>query len=215
MKKLVFLITILLGLVQCSPKLIPVHKEPFHQPVFKSKNARILDIRFPPGDTCLFHEHVNNYCYVMLKGGKLATQSPGKKFNSFTLPDAYTGGEFELPHQPNVHRIANLDSDTLKFMAIENLRPTTHPIYKYHGHEYQTLIENNKVFRVVKIELPENSRHDLNFNTPTLLINRHQRPFILNNSQVKKVWDWWENGGEISIQNLQKETLEIHAISLK
>ena len=176
---------------------------------------RVLDIRFPPGDTCLFHEHANNYCYIMLKGGKLATQDPEKDFKEFTLPDAYSGGDFDVPMIPNTHRIANLDTDTLRFMAVENLRPTTHPIYKYHEHPYQTLIENNKVFRMVKIELPINGKHEMNFNTPTLLVNRLERPFILNDSHVNSTWNWWEYGAEISIQNLQKDTLELHAISLK
>ena len=215
MKKLVILITILWGFVQCSPKVIPVFREPRHNVVYQSKNARVLDVRFPPGDTCLFHEHTNNYFYIMLKGGKLATQEPEEDFRAFTLPDAYSGGDFELPMIPNTHRVANLDADTLRFMAVENLRPTTHPIYKYLEHPYQTLIENNKVFRMVKIELPINGQHDLNFNTPTLLVNRLQSSFILNDSQVNKVWDWWEKGGEISIQNLQKDTLELHLISLK
>ncbi len=215
MRRYFIIITLLALFVQCSPKIIPVHKEPRHQPVLKSTNGRVLDIRFPPGDTCLFHEHANNYCYVMLKGGKLATQDQGKEFNSFTLPDAYTGGEFDIPVVSKIHRIVNLEKDTMRFMAVENLRPTTHAIFKYQDHPFQTLVENNITFRVVKLEIPAKEYHSLNFNTPMMMVNRLGKSFILNDFEIDEIWGWWENGGEVSIRNTSSEVLELFCIHLK
>jgi len=209
------LITFIAIFVQCTPKIIPVHKEPRHRPVLKSSAGRILDIRFPPGDTCLLHEHQNNYCYIMLKGGKLATQDQGKGFNSFTLPDAYLGGEFDIPIEPKIHRIVNLEKDTMRFMAVENLRPATHAIFKYQDHPFQTLMENNKTFRVVKIEIPPKEYHSLNFNTPMMMINRLGKSFILNEFEIDDIWGWWEEGGEVNIKNSADERLELFCIYLK
>lgn len=209
------LITLLAVFVQCSPKILLVHKEPNHRPVLKSTAGRVLDIRFPPGDTCLMHEHKNNYCYIMLKGGKLATQDQGKEFNTFTLPDAYTGGEFDIPVQPKIHRIVNLEKDTMRFIAVENLQPTTHAIFKYIEHPFQTLVENNKTFRIVKLEIPSKEYHSFNFNTPMMMINRLGKPFILNDFEIEDIWGWWEEGGEVSIQNSSDEVLELFCIHLK
>jgi len=215
MFRLLTIITFLAVFVQCSSKIIPVHKEPKHRPVLKSTNGRVLDIRFPPGDTCLMHEHKNNYCYVMLKGGKLATQDLGKAFNTFTLPDAYTGGEFDIPIEPKIHRIVNLEKDTMRFMAVENLRPTTHAIFKYQDHPFQTLVENNKTFRVVKIEIPPNEFHSLNFNTPMMMVNRLGKSFILNDFEIDDIWGYWDEGGEVIIKNAADELLELFCIHLK
>lgn len=214
-RNLIFILLSTLIFCYCSPKNLQVHNEPMHRPVFKSKKARILDIRFPPRDTCFYHEHSKNYYYVALKGGKCFVQNKGEAGRVLNLPDGYSGGKFDMPNEKFMHRIANLDTDTIKYIAVENLRPRKSKMKDFKPSIIEKLSEDNDKFRVIKLQIPPGVIYSYEFEQPLLLVNAKEFEFEINESVFKKSWFWYEKGNRLSIKNTNSEVLELVSIFLK
>jgi hypothetical protein len=100
---------------------VPVHKEPFHRPVFENGEVRILNVVIPPGDTSLYHLHSTPSFFIFLSSTATSTQLLGKgpvsmKFKTGSIL-------FEDLGAPNtrVHRVWNDDRENLHVMDVELL----------------------------------------------------------------------------------------------
>ena len=124
-----YLFVLLFGLSPV-PAQIPVHEEPFHQPVYHNGTMRILRVALAPGDTSLFHRHSHNIFYATLKGTRMWLQTAKGESREVTLSDGWTGENTSYARRPFVHRIANVGQDSLVLFAVESLRPLLYPTRK-------------------------------------------------------------------------------------
>ncbi|MFZ1807518.1 MAG: hypothetical protein WAU36_09865 [Cyclobacteriaceae bacterium] len=195
---------------------IQVHEEPLHHPVFRNENARILDVIAHPNDTSLIHQHSYNYCYVTIDGGKIWVENKGEDGRTLELPVGFTGGYFENPQQPLVHRFANRSDGLIRLIAIENL---THGNTKDSIHPLLTneeLLINNHQFLVTKISLSPSQQLDFHSTLNTIIVNTGQTPLSVNiKSEELADWRWLNAGSQISIYNQETINVSIVLVGLK
>lgn len=202
-------------LLQCSPSILQVHKEPMHQPVFKSKKVRIMDVRFPPGDTCQYHQHSQNYFYVAVKGGLCFVQNKGEEGRVLDLLDGYAGGKFNMPTDQFTHRIANMDQDTIQYIAIENLKPENTVLANFKPSFNERLLDDNSKFRAIRMEIPGLDEQEFESDVPLLVINQNNSPFDVDGNEIKQEWRWFSEGKTILIKNTSEATLVLSVIQVK
>lgn len=204
-----------LFLLQCSPSILQVHKEPMHQPVFKSKKVRIMDVRFPPGDTCQYHQHSENYFYVAVKGGLCFVQNKGEEGRVLDLLDGYAGGKFNMPTDQFTHRIANMDQDTIQYIAIENLKPENTVLSNFKPSFNEQLLDDNTIFRAIRMEMPGLDEQEFLSDVPMLIVNQNEVPYSIDSIEEPKTWKWISEGKNILIKNTSEKTLVLTMIQVK
>lgn len=122
-------------------KTVPVHQEPRHHVVFDSPGTRILDIQIPPGDTTLFHTHVDPILYVTLSTSQMRNQSFGGEWSGTapTTPSSATSAPAfrvaptnpagrmmsttSYAEKPLTHRVNNIGSTLYRLIGITNTSP--------------------------------------------------------------------------------------------
>ena len=111
---------------QTPQAVVPVEQEPLHRVVFHNKNARIYDAEFSPGVTCLFHKHSFDSVTIAASGGTGMNEILGLTPQQFTAPTGaawFTKGT----NAPYTHRIQNVDTTPLRFIAVEVLASASPP----------------------------------------------------------------------------------------
>jgi quercetin dioxygenase-like cupin family protein len=106
-------------------EVVPVHEEPRHHLVLEQSSFQILDIRFLPGDTTLFHTHDAPIHYVVISASSINTQVLGETWStvgtdSSALPVGSGSSNVEYARQPVTHRVANTGSNLFRLIAVVN-----------------------------------------------------------------------------------------------
>ncbi len=102
-----------------TPVIVPVDKEPHHRPVFANDVLAVLDVRFPPGYTTLFHTHSNDNVSVRIETGPLRIDTLTDTGEPQTAPVGRVVFNSAVP--PYTHRITNLGDTTVHILDIEVL----------------------------------------------------------------------------------------------
>jgi quercetin dioxygenase-like cupin family protein len=113
----------LAALVLVQPVIVPVDQEPQHHPVFRNETLAVIDVRFPPGYTSLFHRHSNDNVSVRIATAPTRTDT----LTDMTAPPqtAPVGRlVFNSATPPYVHRVANLGDTEVHIVDIEVLART-------------------------------------------------------------------------------------------
>jgi len=195
---------------------IQVHEEPLHHPVFKNADARILDVIAHSNDTSLIHQHSNNYCYVTINGGKIWVQNNGEEGRTLELPLGFTGGYFDNPQQPLVHRFANRSTGLIRLIAVENLTKGNIKDSVYQLMPYEVLLINNPQFLVTKISLPPFEPLDFYSILNTVIVNPAQIPMPINSKPEQlSDWLWLDAKSRISIFNPSGTPVDMVLVRLK
>lgn len=198
---------------------IHVHEEPLHHPVLNKSGARILDVIAHPGDTSLIHQHANNYCYVTVQGGAVWLESPGEKGRIAQLPAGFIGGYYENPSAPLVHRFANLSSETIRLIAVENLSSLGDPNDSITSNKQnEEVITNNPYFLVTKILISANESLEIRPNWPGVIVNLESKDlnYSLNEKEAQlKQWVWMDAYPNLSVHNHLDEPAWIVVVKVK
>jgi len=116
-----FFLFMLMGKCSILHAQVLVHEEPRHHPVFQNNKIRILDVRMPPGDTSQYHTHHTASLFIFLSNTESGSQLQG----AAASVTKYTAGRilFEnlAPPHTRIHRVWNIDKDTLHVMDVELL----------------------------------------------------------------------------------------------
>jgi hypothetical protein len=105
---------------------IPVHQEPFHQPVYEAPGLmRLLDIRTQAGDTTAFHLHENDLFFVTLDSARVFLEDEAQGSRTVELPKGYFNSYTSYREMPYVHRFANIGQGAYRTLGIEHLGPLT------------------------------------------------------------------------------------------
>ncbi|MEQ8364752.1 MAG: hypothetical protein RIF39_13750 [Cyclobacteriaceae bacterium] len=187
---------------------IQVHKEPLHHPVFKKSNTRILDVIAHPNDTSLIHQHSHNYCYVTINGGKIWVENKGEEGRNLELPHGFTGGYFENPEQPLVHRFANRSEELIRLIAIENLSAgnTETPTYQPTGNE--EILINNSHFLTTKVLVGAREQSDFKSSANTVIVNLGEKPLEIQKKKESTELNKWVWVGAQSMVSIYNPTYE-------
>lgn len=143
------------ALVAQSPIIVPVEREPQHREVFRNAVLAVLDVRFPPGYTSLFHTHSNDNISVRIETGPTRIDTLDAQGTEQT---ALVGRVvFNSATPPYTHRVANLGRTLVRILDIEILAskptPTALVADELAGHE--VLVDNARV-RISRIVLDTN-----------------------------------------------------------
>ncbi|HEX5667663.1 MAG TPA: hypothetical protein VFX73_02605 [Chitinophagaceae bacterium] len=102
-----------------------VHEEPRHRPVFQGQGVRILNVVLPPGDTTQYHIHQTPSVFIFLSNTESGSQLQGGK----AITGKYIAGrvlyEDLSPPHVRVHKVWNMDNDTMRVLDIELLSKDT------------------------------------------------------------------------------------------
>jgi mannose-6-phosphate isomerase-like protein (cupin superfamily) len=167
--RLVIALSLALLSVAASPAQapVPVEKEPRHHLKFQNSYVRVFDAVVPPGDTTLYHQHMNDYVFVMIGAATMKTQIQGGEPNDLILKD----GETRYTPAPVIHRVSNVGKTGFRAIAIEVLEPSKArgaPTDK--GSEYSFVLENERV-RVHKLTLePDQSTRTESAGQPEMMV---------------------------------------------
>jgi quercetin dioxygenase-like cupin family protein len=125
--------------------VVPVEREPQHRPALRNTVVAVLDVRFPPGYTSLFHTHANDNVSVRIATGPT-------RIDTLTLtgdPQTALVGRvvFNSASPPYTHRVANLGDTPIHILDIEILASAPTPLAgtpdELAGHDL--IIDNDRV----------------------------------------------------------------------
>lgn len=209
----ILLLSTLTGFAQ-----IQVHKEPLHHPVFKKSNTRVLDVIAHPNDTSLIHQHSNNYCYVTIDGGKIWVQNEGEEGRTLELPLGFTGGYFDNPKQPLVHRFANRSEGLIRLIAIENLSAGSIEALPYQPIGDEEIVINNAHFLATKILVDAGKQIQFNSSAHTVVVNLGENPLQIHKKKESielNKWVWIGAQSIVSIHNPTPKSTWIVLVRVK
>ena len=120
-----FMAVIALGTVNAAaqvPAIIPVEQEPRHRTLHEDAQVRVLEIRIPPGDESLMHNHMHDGVHVTVQGARISETEPGGWWAS-THAASETGLTYysALNGKQYAHQIKNIDNVATHIIALELL----------------------------------------------------------------------------------------------
>jgi hypothetical protein len=117
----ILFILVLMFHYDCAKAQVLVHEEPRHRPVFQGQGVRILNVVLPPGDTTQYHIHQTPSVFIFLSNTEMGSQLKGEKATTGMNIDGRILYENLAPPHVRIHRVWNMDKDTMHVMDIELL----------------------------------------------------------------------------------------------
>ncbi|MCB9235382.1 MAG: hypothetical protein H6581_27250 [Bacteroidia bacterium] len=202
---------------------IPMHEEPFHQPVLTIPDyIRVINLEMEPGDTSAFHVHAHNMWFYTLNGTQMWLQSPGEEGRTVELK---TGFHLEYPdyhEHPFTHRIANVGTEKLKVLAVENLNPPGLSRNLEREPVKTNELHLSKEFVVWQVVIPPHKKQKLNFNQAVLIVNLAEveskvklEGMPWNTLQKQGSLVWTGPSWDFSLKNPGKKELSMLVVGVK
>jgi len=142
------------GRAASSPAAVPVEKEPRHRPVFTNGLIQVLDVIIPPRASTLFHTHVHDLAGVTISSAPSRNEVKGEKPTD--RPEEPEGTAWFMPFpEPWTHRIINLGSTDIHYVAFQLLQPPPREAIAASAETSPTgkvILENTRI-RVVRMDL--------------------------------------------------------------
>jgi hypothetical protein len=145
------------ALIAQAPTVVPVEREPQHREVFRNAVLAVLDVRFPPGYTSLFHTHSNDNISVRIETGPTRIDTLEAQGTEQT---ALVGRVvFNSATPPYTHRVANVGRTLVRILDIEILakQPTTTAMVPDEIVGHEILVDNARV-RISRVVLDSNQQ---------------------------------------------------------
>lgn len=120
MRKLTLLLILVFSFGAMRAQVL-VHQEPYHLPVFKNGQIRVLSVQIPPGDTSLFHLHHTPSLFIFLSNTNTGTELQGKAPTHTRLRAGRLLYENLAAPYTRIHRVWNTDTNTLHVIDVELL----------------------------------------------------------------------------------------------
>lgn len=98
---------------------VPIEKEPRHQLKFSNQHVRVFHVVVPPGDTSLFHTHLNDGLSVRLADASIRDEVLGGAAEEISVKR----GEVTFGYRPSplTHRVSCISSTPFRNIFIEVL----------------------------------------------------------------------------------------------
>ena len=145
-----------------APAIIPVEQEPRHRIVHEDAQVRVLEIRIPPGDESLMHNHMHDGVHVTVQGARISETKPDGWWASthaasepgLTYYSALNGKQY-------AHQIKNIDKVATHIIALELLGTAPAAPKATATLPYSERIANNERVEVGRIKAAAGARIDL------------------------------------------------------
>jgi quercetin dioxygenase-like cupin family protein len=189
------------------PVIVPVNQEPQHRPVFANDVVAVLDVRFPPGYTTLFHTHANDNVSVRIETGPLRIDT----LAATGAPQTAAVGRvvFNSATPPYTHRITNLGDTAVRIVDIEVLAKAPTRVADRRddlaGHE---IVADNARVRLSRIVVPAGQ---------SLAAHGHPRGWltVVVRGAEPGSFQWHEAGASTPALTAGASALEIVEIDVK
>jgi quercetin dioxygenase-like cupin family protein len=221
-------ITLLFSLTLAAPATaqapVPIEKEPRHHLEFENSHVRLFYVRIAPGDTTLFHTHVNDNVGVRLTNAELSDVVPGGTPEKVLVNQGAVG--FGHYPSPLTHSVSNVGSTPFHNMVVEilpsgNVAFTPPLLAAVAGHTPELENEHVRIFRVSLApgQSTEQHSHDLPFLGVVITEGKIavDRPATAAETVTFKPGDyrWHERGMRHSMRNVGSTSFEAVEIELK
>jgi quercetin dioxygenase-like cupin family protein len=190
-----------------TPVIVPVNQEPHHRPVFENGVLAVLDVRFPPGYTSLFHTHSNDNVSVRIETGPLRIDTLTE--NGTPQTAAIGRVVFNAATPPYTHRITNLGDTTVRIVDIEVLAkaPTRAADRQDELAGHEIVVDNARV-RLSRVVVPAGQ---------SLASHGHPRGWltVVVRGAEPGSFQWHDAGSSIPTMTAGSAPLEVVEIDIK
>jgi len=105
-------------------EVVPVTQEPRHRLALEDEHLRLFDVRIPPGDITLYHNHQLDSIYIPISGFEnLVNQELGKAGKPLTIKPGSVAFA-EHAKVPFTHRVINQGGEAFHVVDIELVAPS-------------------------------------------------------------------------------------------
>lgn len=227
-------ITLLLSLTLLSlaptQSPVPIEKEPRHRLKFENHHLRVFDVFIPPGDTALFHTHVNDGVGIRLTDARIRDEALGGTPDDSPLKPVIPvkRGAVSFSHYPSpfTHRVSNIGSTPFRNILVEVLPSTgmssnASSLTNVAGH---TLVLENDRVRVFRLVLAPGQSTELHTHARRSLgvaVSEGRVAVEVPGKKIRTVkfkpgdTQWHEGGTKHSFKNIGSITFEAVDIELK
>lgn len=223
-----FIVPLLVSLTLLAPATaqapVSIEKEPRHHLEFQNRYVRLFSVRIAPGDTTLFHTHVNDNVGVKLTDAELTDLVPGGSLEKVSVNQGAVG--FGHYPTPLTHSVSNVGSTPFHNMLVEilpseSVPPTSPSPADVAGHSLE--MENERV-RILRLVLaPGQSTEEHSHALPCLgvVLTEGRIAVDLPGTKTETVtfkpgdYRWHEGGKRHSFRNVGSNTFEAVEIELK
>lgn len=222
------IIALLLSLSLLAPATaqvpVPIEKEPRHQLKFQNRYVRLFYVSIPPGDTTLFHTHVNDNVGVRLTDAELSDVVPGGKPEKVFVNHGAVG--FGHYPGPLTHSVGNVGSTPFHNILVEVLPSTGMPSRGpslAHAVGHTLVLENDRVqiFRLALAPGQSTEEHSHTVHGVTVVITGGTIAFDVPGTKTETVsfapgdYRWHAGGMRHSLRNMGSAPFEAVVIELE
>ncbi len=203
---------------------VPVEKEPRHRLKFSNQYVRVFYVLIPPGDTSLFHTHVNDGVSVRLTDARIQDEAQGGSPDEITVKR----GDVSFAHRPSplTHRVSNIGGTPFRNIFVEflpsaGMAPRAPPQALVAG---QTLVLENERVRVSRLVLAPGQSTELHthaLRTLGVAVSEGKIAVEVPGEKVRTVkfkpgdTQWHEGGTKHPLRNVGSAPFEAVDIELK
>lgn len=223
-----FIVTLLLSLTLIAPATaqapVSIEMEPRHHLVFQNRYVHLFYVRIAPGDTTLFHTHVNDNVGVKLTDAELSDVVRGGDPEKVLVNQGAVG--FGHYPTPLTHSVSNVGSTPFHNMLVELLPskgvPSTAPLLAdVAGHKLEMENGRVRIFRLVLAPGQSTEEHSHALQCLGVVIKEGKIAVDLPGTKTETVafkpgdYRWHERGMRHSMRNVGSATFEAVEIELK
>ena len=203
---------------------VSVEKEPRHHLEFQNSYVRLFYVRIAPGDTTLFHTHVNDNVGVKLTDAELSDVVPGGDPEMISVNQ----GAVSFGHYPTplTHSVSNVGSTPFHNMLVEILpsdgAPSAAPsLADVAGHTLEMENERVRIFRLVLVPGQSTEEHSHVLHGLRVVITAGEIAVDLPGAKTETVtfkpgdYGWHQGGMGHSLKNVGSASFEAVEIELK
>jgi len=219
---LLLLLTLLAPATAQAP--LSIEKEPRHHLEFQNSYVRLFYVRIAPGDSTLFHTHVNDNVGVKLTDAELSDVVPGGIPEMLLVNQGAVG--FGHYPTPLTHSVSNVGSTPFHNMLVEilpsNAVPSTAPSLAHvAGHILEMENERVRIFRLVLAPGQSTEEHSHALHGLGVVITGGKIAIDVPGTKTETVtfnpgdYRWHQGGMRHSLRNVGSATFEAVEIELK
>ena len=203
---------------------VPITNEPRHNLKFQNQYVRMFYVFIPPGETTLFHTHVNDGVGIKLTDAQIRDEVLGGKADDSFVSRGAVG--FSHYSSPLNHRVINIGSTPFRNIFVEVLSTTDKPsntpsLANVVGHTI--VLENDRV-RVMRLVLAPGQTVEMHSHAlrgigvavteGTISVEVPGKKSRILNFQPGD-YQWHERGTKHSLRNVGSAPFEAIDIELK
>jgi quercetin dioxygenase-like cupin family protein len=203
---------------------VPIEKEPRHHLKFENQYVRVFYVFIAPGDTTLFHTHINDGVGIKLTDAEIRDEDRGGK----PIESTVRRGDVGFTHYPDplTHRVSNIGSTAFRNVLVEVLPSTskTSKAQSLASVAGQTLVLENDRVRIFRLVLAPGQSTEVRrpeFRGVRVAVSGGKITIDGRSKKIKTVsvhpgdYEWFGDGMKYSLRNIGSSSFEAVDIELK